>query len=161
MPSDLQLKTMNLVHRVILKASFGKVGWEAMGMPVVELTTTGRKTGKRRSRCVRVVRRGDRAYLVAIKGVGVTGWAKNALANPEVTLRLRDGRFTGTARKLRAEEHDDGRDAYSAGVHRFERLEWKVWREDSFSPAKSRDLHEQWFDTGTPLVVELADANRS
>jgi deazaflavin-dependent oxidoreductase (nitroreductase family) len=125
------------------------------------LTTRGRKTGKRRSRCVRVVRRGDKAYLVAIKGLGVTGWAKNALANPEVTLRLRDGRFSGRARKLRAGEHEEGRDAYSAGVHWFERLEWKVWREDSFTPEKSRELHGHWFDTGTPLVVELADADRS
>jgi len=29
------------------------------------LTTTGRKTGKARSRCVRAIREGDRVYLVA------------------------------------------------------------------------------------------------
>ena len=125
------------------------------------LTTTGRKTGKRRSRCVRVVRRGAKAYLVAIKGVAVTGWAKNALANPEVTLRLSDGRFSGRARELRADEHEEGRDAYSAGVHWFERLEWKAWREDGFTPEKSRELHGHWFDTGTPIVVELLHADHS
>ena len=42
-PSDLFLKGMNLVHRVVLKASGGRLGWKAMKMPVLELTTTGRK----------------------------------------------------------------------------------------------------------------------
>src|SRR5688572_30852003 len=63
------------------------------------LTTTGHRTGKRRSRCLRVARRGDRAYLVAIKGADTTHWAKNMLANPEVKLRLRGGRFSGRARR--------------------------------------------------------------
>jgi deazaflavin-dependent oxidoreductase (nitroreductase family) len=121
------------------------------------LTATGRKTGKRRSRCVRMVRRGDKAYLVAIKGAGTTGWARNILANPRVKVRLRDGRFDGRARELRPEEQDAARDAYGAGVHWFERLEWINWRSDSFSPEKSRQLHRKWFDTGTPLVIELAD----
>ena len=49
MPSDFALKTMNTLHRVILKASFGKLGWNAGDMPVVELTTTGRKSGQPRS----------------------------------------------------------------------------------------------------------------
>lgn len=32
------------------------------------LTTTGRKTGKTRRKCIRAIRRGDEAYIVAIKG---------------------------------------------------------------------------------------------
>jgi deazaflavin-dependent oxidoreductase (nitroreductase family) len=119
---------------------------------------TGRKTGKRRSRCVRIVRRGNRAYLVAIKGAGVTSWAKNVLANPQVRVRLPNGRFHGAAREIRAEERDEARQAYSADVHWFERLEWMNWRSEPFSPEKSRELHREWFDTGTPLVIELADA---
>src|SRR5260221_14563535 len=49
MPSALTLKTMNTVHRVLLKISGGRFGWEASNMPVLELTTTGRKSGQRRS----------------------------------------------------------------------------------------------------------------
>ena len=124
------------------------------------LTATGRRSGKRRSRCLRIVRRGDKAYLVAIKGAGVTRWAKNILANPRVELRLRDGRFDGRARELLPEERDAAREAYSAGVHWFERLEWMNWRSDSFSPDKSRELHRKWFDKGTPLVIELANDRR-
>ena len=124
------------------------------------LTTTGRKTGRRRSRCVRVARRGDRAYLVAIKGANSTFWAKNVLANPEVKLRLRDGRFSGRARKeLTPEERAEGREAYSENVGWFERGEWRIWGEGGFSPEQSRELHREWFDTGTPFVVELRDAD--
>ena len=49
MPSDLALKTMNALHRGVLKLSGGRLGWEAQKMPVVELTTTGRKSGQPRS----------------------------------------------------------------------------------------------------------------
>ena len=49
MPSDLQLKTMNTLHRAVLKLSFGRFGWRAGGMPVLELTTTGRKSGQPRT----------------------------------------------------------------------------------------------------------------
>ena len=49
MPSDFMLKTMNTVHRTLLKVSFGKVGWNAGSMPVLELTTIGRKSGQPRS----------------------------------------------------------------------------------------------------------------
>jgi deazaflavin-dependent oxidoreductase (nitroreductase family) len=49
MPSDLMLKTMNTVHRSVLKLSGGRLGWQAGSMPVLELTTTGRKSGQARS----------------------------------------------------------------------------------------------------------------
>ncbi|MDQ1458103.1 MAG: hypothetical protein QOH28_3723 [Actinomycetota bacterium] len=49
MPSDLTLKTMNGIHRALLKISGGRIGWEASKMPVLELTTTGRKSGQARS----------------------------------------------------------------------------------------------------------------
>ncbi|MFM8415862.1 MAG: nitroreductase/quinone reductase family protein, partial [Actinomycetota bacterium] len=49
MPNDLTLKAMNTVHRIVLQISGGRMGWDAGGMPVLELTTTGRKSGKPRS----------------------------------------------------------------------------------------------------------------
>ena len=49
MPSDFALKSMNVIHRCLLKGSFGKVGWKAGSMPVLELTTTGRKSGQQHS----------------------------------------------------------------------------------------------------------------
>jgi hypothetical protein len=49
MPSDLALKAMNRVHRVLLGASGCRLGWHFSGMPVLELTTTGRKSGQLRT----------------------------------------------------------------------------------------------------------------
>jgi deazaflavin-dependent oxidoreductase (nitroreductase family) len=62
------------------------------------LTTTGRKTGKVRRRCLRAICRGDVVYVVAIKGK--TQWAMNSLANPAVRLRLPGGTFSGRAREV-------------------------------------------------------------
>lgn len=123
------------------------------------LATTGRRSGKRRERCVRVVKRGDRAYLVAIKGPR-TAWLKNVGAHPEVRLRVRGGTFTGIARELRAPEHTEAMDAYceSESTSPFEYMEYSMWRRDRPTPARIRELHRTWFETGTPLVVELRGA---
>jgi F420H(2)-dependent quinone reductase len=51
------------------------------------LATRGRRSGKARRRCVRVVMRGQLAYLVAIKGPR-TAWLKNIQSNPHVRLRV-------------------------------------------------------------------------
>ena len=64
------------------------------------LTTTGRKTGKKRRRCIRAVRNGETVYLVAIKGSAKTGWVRNAVANPDVKLRLPGGSYSGRARLI-------------------------------------------------------------
>ena len=72
------------------------------------ITTTGRKTGKARRKCIRVVRRGDRAYLVQLRPpelamtrpTVVAAWVWNIRANPNVKLRIRGGTFAGVAREL-------------------------------------------------------------
>lgn len=120
------------------------------------LTTIGRKTGKRRSRCVRAPTEGDRAYVVALHGMS-THWARNAEANPEVSLRVRGGSYAGIARRL-----DDGAEwkrsaeIYSGGeIGPFERLEYRLWRKDKPTREKIRKLHREWFERGAPFVIEL------
>ena len=49
MPSDITLKAMNAIHRVILGVSGGRKGWFMANMPVLELITIGRKSGKQRA----------------------------------------------------------------------------------------------------------------
>ena len=46
MRSNFRFKAMNLLHRIVLALSGGRLGWTAMDMPVLELTTTGRKSGQ-------------------------------------------------------------------------------------------------------------------
>lgn len=91
MPSDFALKTMNTLHRVILKASFGKVGWNAGTMPVVELTTTGRKSGQARTVLLTSpIQEGATIVVVASKGGEDThpAWFLNLRDKPEVEVAL-------------------------------------------------------------------------
>ena len=46
MPSDFVLKAANTLHRGLVKLTGGRLGWNASHMPVLELTTTGRKSGR-------------------------------------------------------------------------------------------------------------------
>lgn len=69
MPSDLALKTLNALHRVVQNVTFGRLGWQAGRMPVVELTTTGRKSGQPRTVLLTSpVQEGDAYVVVASRG---------------------------------------------------------------------------------------------
>jgi deazaflavin-dependent oxidoreductase (nitroreductase family) len=121
------------------------------------LTTRGRKSGKARRRCVRAVRRGDKVYLVAIKGRR-TGWLLNALADPNVRLRIRGGTFSGLAREPAGPtEAQEASTAYCERCGLFEFLEYRNWRKDRPTREKVEELHRGWFERGTPLIVDLAE----
>jgi len=94
MPSDLVFKSMNAVHRAAQKLSGGRLGWEASKMPVLELTTTGRKSGQPRS----VMLASPRQEGATIVVVGSRGgddhhpaWFLNLRDNPDVQVSLKGG----------------------------------------------------------------------
>jgi len=92
MPSDLALKTMNTVHRVMQKVTLGKVGWQFGDMPVLELTTIGRKSGQPRSVMLTSPwQEGDTYVIVASRGGDDThpAWFLNLRDNPEVEVALK------------------------------------------------------------------------
>jgi deazaflavin-dependent oxidoreductase (nitroreductase family) len=94
MPSDAVLKTMNALHRVLLKASFGKLGWKMGTMPVLELTTIGRKSGQPRTvMLTSPIQQGDDLIIVASKGGEDThpAWFLNLRDQPEVKVALAGG----------------------------------------------------------------------
>ena len=89
MPSDLQLKTMNVIHKTLLTISFGTIGQKVGGMPVLKLTTTGRKSGAARTvMLTSPIQVGDAIVIVASKGGEDThpAWYLNLLAKPEVQV---------------------------------------------------------------------------
>ncbi|GAA1956415.1 nitroreductase/quinone reductase family protein [Amycolatopsis minnesotensis] len=92
MPSDFVLKAMNGIHRGVLKLSGGKMGWELSKMPVLELTTTGRKSGARRTVMLTSPwQDGDTLVVVASRGGDdkPPAWLLNLSANPDVEVALR------------------------------------------------------------------------
>jgi deazaflavin-dependent oxidoreductase (nitroreductase family) len=98
MPTDLQLKAMNAVHRCVLKITGGRLGWRVAGMPVLELTTMGRKSGQRRTVILTSpVQEGDAIVIVASRGGADhhPDWFLNLCDHPEV-----DVAFAGRPKQL-------------------------------------------------------------
>src|SRR3954464_12047986 len=97
---DISAKVMNGVHRAVLRLSGGRVLNNAFGMPVVELHTTGRKSGVRRATMLTApIAEQDRVVLVASKGGDDRhpDWYRNLIADPDVEITT-----DGTTRKMRA-----------------------------------------------------------
>jgi len=92
MPSDFALKTMNSFHRGLLKLSGGRLGWQAAGMQVIDLTTTGRKSGRPRSvMLTSPLQEGSTIVVVASRGGDDThpAWFLNLRDNPEVEVTIK------------------------------------------------------------------------
>lgn len=112
---------MNATHRLLLKATGGRLGWFVPGyrMPVVELTTVGRKSGAPRSTMLTSpVQEGDMLVLVASAGGNDRhpSWYLNIMSNPEVTVSV-SGK---PPQRMRAE---------TAGAEERERL-WPIITRD-------------------------------
>jgi deazaflavin-dependent oxidoreductase (nitroreductase family) len=122
---------------------------------VAVLTTVGRKTGKKRRRCVRAIRRGDKVFLVSLRG-RYGAWYRNLMANPRVELRIRGGRFRGTAREIQGTaEYKEAKEAYCETITLFDRLEYLNHRTGRPTLERIRDLHTRWFTVCNPLVIDL------
>jgi deazaflavin-dependent oxidoreductase (nitroreductase family) len=128
------------------------------------ITTTGRKTGKTRRKCIRVIRSGNSAYIVQLRPPelamsrpsATAGWLWNIRANPTVRLRIRGGTFAGVARELKEPaELQLARDALCETVNLFDYGECDLHVRGLPTRKKIKDLHRYWFETGTPLIVEL------
>jgi len=108
MPTDAQLRTMNRVHRALLKITRGRFGWTAAKMPVLELTTTGRRSGQPRSvMLTSPYQEGDATVIVASKGGEDThpDWFLNLRENPQVAVSMQGAPSqTMTARVASDEE---------------------------------------------------------
>jgi deazaflavin-dependent oxidoreductase (nitroreductase family) len=94
MPSDFALKTMNTIHRGITKLSFGRAGWSIGKMPVLELTTIGRKSGEPRSvMLTSPLKDGDAMVVVASRGGDDhhPAWFLNLQSNHDVQVAVKGG----------------------------------------------------------------------
>lgn len=119
------------------------------------LTTTGRKTGKRRRKCV-PIRDGEKVYLVSLPG-RYSSWFRNIQAQPQVKVRMRGGTFEGVAREITdPEEYEAGKAIYCASLNLFDRPMYRNHRRGRPTPERIRALLERWFTVCTPLVIELS-----
>ncbi len=133
MPSDFAMKAMNTVHRTILTLSFGKIGWKAANMPVLELTTTGRRSGQPRSVLLTSpLQLGDTLVVVASRGGDDQhpAWFVNLQANPDVQVALQGGtRRPMHARVASADERAELWPKVTAGHANYAGYQRKTERE--------------------------------
>lgn len=100
-------KLVNTVHRTVYNATGGRVGGSGFGMPVVILTTIGRKSGQRRETMLTSPLQEDgRVMLVASWGGDDRHpqWLLNLKENPDVELTLHGRTQPMRAKVASAEE---------------------------------------------------------
>ena len=106
-PKHAFYKVGTSFHRMIFNVSKGRIFGYVFGMPIVELVTTGRRSGKERSTMLAVpIIDGDRLVLVASFGGDDRhpAWYLNLQANPEVRVTTADSTRTMIARISTEEE---------------------------------------------------------
>jgi deazaflavin-dependent oxidoreductase (nitroreductase family) len=123
---DLPFRILGGLHRKIYRLTGGKIGARIANMPVLLLTTTGRKSGRPRTQPLTYTRATEGYAVIASKGGADQHplWYLNLRANPlaEVTV----GRETQRVRAREAEGEERERlwrqlaDVYS-GYDRYAR----------------------------------------
>ena len=101
------MQTVNLIHRNAFTATNGVLFGKMLGMPVVKLTTVGRKSGRPRTTMLTSpYKDGDNLVLVASNGGAPKhpDWFANLREKPEVEVQTRDFKGRRNARIATAEE---------------------------------------------------------
>lgn len=105
--NDRLIRTVNHIHRTAFTATDGRLFGNLLGMPVVKLTTVGRRSGQpRTSMLTSPARDGDNLVLVASYGGSPKhpDWFLNLRDNPEVEVMTRGFKGRRKARVATAEE---------------------------------------------------------
>jgi len=95
------MKVRSAIHRLCYRLTGGAIGGGSAGMPILLLTTTGRKTGRPRTTPLLYVTDGENIVVVASNGGRPRHphWWLNLEENPEAQVQVRHQK-----RRVRAEE---------------------------------------------------------
>ena len=147
MPSDFAFKALNRFHGSAIAISRGKIGWTGAKMPVLELTTIGRKSGLPRSVLLTAPwQDGDRMALIASAGGNDNhpAWFLNLRDNSSVTVRTADGT---KKMKARITSGDERAEIWHASVSEFKHYAAYESKTDREIPVVVLEPAEM---TGTP-----------
>jgi deazaflavin-dependent oxidoreductase (nitroreductase family) len=96
------------IHPRLYRWTGGLIGGRVIGMPVLLLTTTGRKSGVARTRALTYLDRGG-SYVVIASYLGEPrhpDWWLNLVANPEAGVQVGGRRMRVRAREAAGEERE-------------------------------------------------------
>jgi deazaflavin-dependent oxidoreductase (nitroreductase family) len=113
------------------RANEGKVSGMFANEPLLLLTTTGAKSGQRRTNPLVHTLDGDRVVIIASFGGAPIhpAWFLNIRANPEVTIELPGETFTSSAIIPEGEERRRIYDQHAAEMPRFAEYQTMTTRE--------------------------------
>jgi deazaflavin-dependent oxidoreductase (nitroreductase family) len=105
-PSERQAFNAALIEE--FRANEGKVGGRFEGRPVLLLTTTGAKSGRRFTTPLVYLQDGERRLIFASKAGAPTNpdWYHNLVANPTVTVEVGTETYDARAVAVTGEERD-------------------------------------------------------
>jgi deazaflavin-dependent oxidoreductase (nitroreductase family) len=128
------------------------------------LTTTGRKSGRPRRKCIRAIQRGEKVFIVQLRPpavaierpTAVAAWVWNIRSDPNVRVQIGRRTYAGAAREIDDPlELERAREAICEAVHLLDYDECVLHLRGLPTREKIKALHRYWFDTGIPVVVEL------
>lgn len=101
---------MNLLslHQRLYERTDGRIGHKMIGVPVLLLRTTGRRSGQARTSALVYARDGSRYVVVASNGGAnrPPGWLYNVEAKPGVEIQVGRQRSAATAQVITADDAD-------------------------------------------------------
>jgi deazaflavin-dependent oxidoreductase (nitroreductase family) len=102
------IRVVSRVHGVVYRATRGRIAGRVAGMPVMLLTTTGRRSGRPRTATLTFFREGRDLVVVGSFGGSDTppDWWLNLQRNPRALVRIGGTVTRVTARPATGEEHE-------------------------------------------------------
>src|SRR5262245_36143213 len=109
MPAVRRTRAMELfwkLHRRVYQATGGRLGGRMMGMPVLLLTTTGRRSGERRTNALMYLPEGETCVVIGSNAGEPQhpAWWLNLQADPRATVQRGRQEIAVVAREARGEE---------------------------------------------------------
>ena len=101
-------QVMSSTHVFFYKLSGGRIGGRMHKVPVLLLTTTGRKTGRKRTTPLLYIRDGNRLVIVASNSGRRMdpSWWRNLKHNPIATVQVKDVKQTIYAQRALGSEKE-------------------------------------------------------
>src|SRR5580704_10196278 len=113
------------------RQNHGQVGGMFNGMPLLLMTTTGAKSGKKYVIPVAYTKQDDNLVIVASKGGAPVNpdWYHNLVTHPEITVELDDETFRATARETKGDEREERFAEHARILPAFNEYKTKTTRE--------------------------------